>query len=274
MNKSLESKFYSESVAENAASTFLTNHFGSDIFIGADIEQIIEETTNLIYQDIDDSDYSGASITYRGQHFIVINTHQSLRSRYYSAAHELWHLAMGTDLLGSESKQFQDQASLPNFDTERAADHFAAAIMLPKEAMINTWNKYVKNKAEPNVEVAKQAVIRIANVSSMPYTAVARRLEELNLLLSTQLVKWEEKNWLEYLLSSHFPPSALDQKGNNTFDKFSHFSKVVDRLVSDQQLSLMDAARLLTHSDPSRATYYLDERKKIVAQLEEDSEDE
>lgn len=274
MSKSRESKFYSESVAENAASTFLTNHFGSDIFIGADIEQIIEETTNLIYQDIDDPDYSGAAVTYRGQHFIVINTHQSLRARYYSAAHELWHLAMDSELLGSESKQFQTQASITDFDTERAADHFAAAIMLPKEAMINTWNKYVKNKTEPNVEVAKQAVIRIANVSSMPYKAVARRLEELNLLLSTQLTKWDEEDWLKYLVSSQFPPSALDGRNNNAFDKFPYFSKAVDKLVSEKQISLMEAAKLLTHSDPSRATYYLDKRQKIVDQFLEDSEDE
>lgn len=256
----------SELIAEDLAGTFLTTQFGSDIFIGSDIQQILAEQTNIIYQDIDDPNYSGASISYKGNHFIALNTHQTLRARYYSAAHELWHLSLDINLFGSEvTKKKINQ--LRDFDSERAADHFAAAIMMPKDVMIRTWNKYVKDQTKPNVTTAKNAIIRIANMSSMPYQAVTRRLSELHLLLSTQLLELSEDDWQKYVASSDFPPSPLDRI--EPFKKFSSYTDVVSKLVAKKQLTLLEAAQLVTYADPTIATDYLEKRQTLVNQIEE-----
>ncbi|WBS98842.1 ImmA/IrrE family metallo-endopeptidase [Lacticaseibacillus paracasei] len=252
----------SESVAEDLAGTFLTTYFGSDIFISSDIERILAEKVNVIYQDIDDAKYSGAFISYKGAHFIALNTHQTPRARYYSAAHELWHLVMGSDLFGAENKQYKELIALPGFDTERAADHFAAAIMMPKDAMIKTWNQFVSNQAEPTVAVAQNAIVRIANVSSMPYEAVTRRLSELGLLLDTRLAKLTDTEWQDFVNHSSFPPSPLDKV--EPFKKFSRLTQIVNALVDKKQLSLVEAAQLTTYADPTAATDYLNKRQEII----------
>ncbi|MCE6030392.1 ImmA/IrrE family metallo-endopeptidase [Lactiplantibacillus pentosus] len=255
-----------ESVAENIASTFLTNYFGSDIFIGADIERILAEQANIIYQDVADPKYSGAAVSYKGTHFIALNTHQTLRARYASAAHELWHLGLDTNLFGDSHSKALKITTTPDFDTERAADHFAAAVMMPKDAIIRTWYKYVHNYSKPNRQLAQTAIIRVANVSSMPYEAVARRLSELDLLLSTSLVRLTEDEWQAIVSASSFPPSPLDQVV--PFKKFSHYSTVVNQLVDHQQLSLLEAAQLLTYADPTVAKNFLERRQALVNKLE------
>ena len=63
-SNSLTSTFLSESVAEDLAETFLINYFGCDLFIIADIERVLAEQVNIGYQDFDDSNYSGAAISY------------------------------------------------------------------------------------------------------------------------------------------------------------------------------------------------------------------
>lgn len=268
--RSREATYISETIAENLASDFLASDLSSNIFIGSDIEQILAEHASLIYQDIDDGTYAGASIRYKGQSFIALNTHQSLRARYYSAAHELWHLGIDSALF--ENSKYKQLAQSPHFDSERAADHFAAAIMLPKEAVTLAWYNYVKKPSKRDESAAQEAVVRIANLSAMPYQAVARRLGELNLLLSHHLVNRTEVDWLAYIRCSSFPPSPLDQV--EPFKKFSHYTTVTQQLVDKKQLSLMEAAQLLTYSDPDGAMRYLDKRQAIIDALEEGDTDE
>ena len=263
---SLASAALSEAIAEDLAGTFLANDIGSDIFIGADIERILAKKVNVIYQDINDPNYSGAAISYRGVHFIALNTHQTLRARYYSAAHELWHLVVDTDLFGIEKSKYQEVLSLPAFNTERAADRFAAAIMLPRDVMIRTWHKYVNDQTASTSVAAQEAIVRIANISAMPYAAVTRRLVELDLLANTKLAKRTDLEWQGWVNKSSFPPSPLDNIV--PFKKFPYLTQVVKRLVKQKQLSLMEAAQLTTYADPKTATSYLNKRQKIVDKLE------
>lgn len=70
-----------------------------------------------------------------GKHIIAINTNQPLRVRYYSAAHELWHLQFESGQIAIGEKQI---------DQERAADHFAAVVMLPSNLLKNIKNNFKK----------------------------------------------------------------------------------------------------------------------------------
>ena len=265
-SNSLTSTFLSESVAQDLAETFLSNYFGSDLFISADIERTLAEQVNVIYQDIEDPDYSGAAISYKGVHFIALNTHQTLRNRYYSAAHELWHLVVGSNLFSIDHTKYQKLINLPEFNTERAADHFAAAIMMPRDVMIRTWNRYIQNQASPNADMITDAIIRIANVSSMPYAAVTRRLSELDLLGNKKIAKLTDADWQKLVDNSSFPPSPLDKI--EPFKKFSRLTHVVNQLVQQKQLSLLEAAQLTTYADPDTATHYLNKRQELVNHLE------
>jgi len=266
MNKQIS---LSEATADNAADEFLKENIGSNIFIGSDIENIISKNAQVIYRDIDDTKFFGALINYKDKRFIVLNTHQDLRARYYSAAHEMWHLALASSMFGTQSEVIKNTANREDFNNERAADRFAAALMLPEIIVVNTWNKYVRQQEVPNLELAKEAVIRIANVSSMPYEAVCRRLDELHLLRSRELLHWHRKQWVGYLEQADFPPSPLDKASK--FKQFADLSVFVKKQVDGDQMTLMDAASFLTNSDPKQAINYLKLRKeKVERQLSED----
>jgi len=262
---SADKKAFSENLAELAADAFLRTNFGLELFIGADIETVLAERTAVIYQNSDDPTYAGASIHYRQQTFVVLNTHQDLRARYYSAAHELWHLALGTKWFGTASAMIEAQTALNLFDAERAADHFAAAVMLPRIMVSTTWQKAMQNQKSPEIDAMCAAIVRLANLSAMPYVAVTRRLQELGLLSSdVKLVKWHEKDWLAYLVQANFPPSPLNQPA--PFESFNVLADFVEGLVQKKQLTLIEAANLLAHTDPKRANRYLKRRQQLMAQ--------
>jgi len=262
----------SEATADNAASAFLAENIGSAIFIGADIENLISKNAQVIYQDIDDPKFFGALIDYKNKRFIALNTHQDLRARYYSAAHEMWHLALASSMFGRQSEVIKAIAASEDFNNERAADRFAAALMLPEDVVVKTWNKYVQQQEVPNSVLAKEAVIRIANVSSMPYEAVCRRLDELHLLMSHELLRWHRNQWLLYLNQTGFPPSPLDKAAD--FKQFTGLSAFIKKQVDKKQMTLIAAANFLTNSDPNQASHYLKLRKeKVTRQLAEDADD-
>jgi len=259
----------SEAIADNAANAFLEENIGSNIFIGSDIENLISKNAQVIYQDINDPKFFGALINYKDKRFIVLNTHQDLRARYYSAAHEMWHLALASSMFGRQSESIKYIADKEDFNNERAADRFAAALMLPKIIVGNTWHKYVQQQGVPNPKLAKEAVIRIANVSSMPYEAVCRRLNELDLLVSRELLNWHREQWVTYLDQAGFPPSPLDKSSN--FKQFADLSAFIKKQVDKKQMTFMEAANFLTNSDPDQAINYLKLRKeKVERQLLED----
>ena len=77
-----------------------------------------------------------SSSSFKGKAYLhAINTNQPLRVRYYSAAHELWHLRTESGEIAIGEKQI---------DQERAADHFAAVVMLPSNLLKNIKNNFKK----------------------------------------------------------------------------------------------------------------------------------
>lgn len=257
---------FSEKVAEGAAEVFLKENIGSEIFIGADIESLIAKNAQVVYQNIDDPSFFGALVAYKSKQFVVLNTHQDLRARYYSAAHEMWHLALASAMFGEQSEVIKHSAAAPNFDSERAADHFAAALMLPQATVVKIWNKYVQNQEVPTERVTKELVVRMANLAAMPYVAVCRRLSELGLPVQRTIVNWDKQRWQLYLEQSEFPPSPLDEAVG--FEKFAGLSEFVKNQVDHKQMTLMAAANFLTHADPNQATQYLKQRKEKIDRLE------
>lgn len=216
-------KQQAQMTAEAFAAAFLDDTFGHDLFLGSQIERILAEKVHLIYKYIDDEAFFGAAATHvTGEKFVVLNTHHPLRTRYFTAAHELWHL--------SEASDMQKET----FDHERAADRFAACLMLPKPLVKSLWKRF---KSQWNEE---QAVLYIADLSSAPYKTVERRITEVG---ETIKVTHTEAEWQQLREHYNLPASPLDLAIHET--KFSayekqvqlHVEKGLDRLTASNKLA-------------------------------------
>lgn len=224
-------KKQAEATAEAFATVFLDENASNSTFIGPYIEQILANKVKVIYQYVEDPKYFGAAITHEsGEQFIAINTFHSLRIRFFTVAHELWHL--------SEASKMQNE----DFDHERAADRFAAAIMLPKALTEDIWLKF--KKIYPKNQ--KEALIHVADLAAAPYETVVRRLKEIGISVSG--INLSENEWkLERALVG-LPDSMLDSPQKLIFFKdyehavknaFSHGS--LDRLTAANKLKKYDA---------------------------------
>lgn len=222
-----------EKVAEIYATSILQEVIGRDIFIGSHIERLLADKASLIYQYVEDEKYYGAAIKHQnGELFIVLNTFHSLRLRYFTAAHELWHLLEGSLM--------QDD----DFDHERAADRFAAAIMLPKELTKQLWMKFKKKGDEA-------AIIQIADLADVPYEAVIRRLRELGERMPKV---FNEVEWTTKRIELGFPISASDYSSQQT--RFLAYENIVKENVEKQGLDILAAANKLSKFAPDLAERY------------------
>jgi len=139
-------------------------------------------------------------------------------------------------------------------DQERAADHFAAVVMLPSNLLKNIKNNFKKDD--------ERLVFKIADLSSMPYQAVTRRLVELGYKLSSELKSREEAEWIQVREQIDLVPSALDKA--DSFVQFHAFLQEVDEKVNKQELTLETAANLVKHIDAKKAEQYWKKRQEIV----------
>lgn len=217
-----------EKTAEAFAASFLDDVYGYDLFLGSQIEQILSEQVHLVYKNIEDSSFFGAAVKHEtGDQFVVLNTYHPLRTRYFTAAHELWHL--------SEASQMQKE----NFDHERAADRFAASLMLPKPLVKSLWKRF---KAKWNEE---QAVLAIADLSAAPYKTVERRIVEVG---ETINVSHSEAKWQQLREHYALPDSPLDLAIHDT--KFHAYEKQV-LLYVKKGLDPLTASNKLASFAPS-----------------------
>lgn len=224
-----------EKVAEAYAASFLEDEIGCDIFVGSHIERLLAGKIHLIYQYVEDGEYFGAAIIHQnGERFVVLNSFHSLRTRYFTAAHELWHL--------SDGSQLQDN----DFDHERAADRFAAAIMLPKALTKQLWYKFKRNYG------SEVAILQIADLADVPYAAVVRRLVELGENVSIK--RFTEQEWLNKRTELGFPASSLDQPSRDM--RFAAYETVLKENIEKKGLDMLTAANKLTKFSPKIAEQY------------------
>jgi Zn-dependent peptidase ImmA (M78 family) len=239
-----------EDTAEAFAADFLEQVIDSHVFIGAYIEQVLAKRANLIFQYVEDDTYYGVAIKHMsGEAFIALNSYQPLRMRYFTAAHELWHL--------SEASKWQ----VDGFDHERAADRFAAAIMLPKSMTKEIWEKLKDNHD------TKTAIIYLADMAQVPYVAVVRRLRELHYRFSD--LSELESDWREERKHLGIAPSPLDQA--QRFESFSAYEQVVVKAVEEERLTRLSAANKLSVYRPDLARALQEDE---ISRLQEDATDD
>lgn len=238
-NHTGETKWLAETLTEQYASSFLQKNFGDEVYIGATIETLIQDSATINYQDVDDPEYYGVAIVINDMPQIVINTHQRLRTRYYSVAHELWHILVTS----GEVKE----VAIYSIDKERAADHFAAALMLPAILIRRYW---AVTKLRQTID-PETFIFYLADLSSMPYVAVERRVRELDL---TRLPKdWKtrsEDDWIQRRRELGLVASPLDSAKIQV--GFSDLSKLVSENLGAGKITTDEAISMLTYADPEK----------------------
>jgi len=233
----LDRKQQAEAIAEAMATTFIHDKYGHDLFLGGQIEHILAERANIIYQHVEDEKFFGAAVTHEnGEQFIVLNTYHPLRTRYFTASHELWHLANLIDLDNEV------------FDHERAADRFAAAIMLPKALIKDLWKKFSELYDD------ESCIIHLSDFAQVPYLAMVRRIYELGFTIPSALLKRTEHEWRDSRIELGFPYSNLDEPVKET--RFKAYEDVVKQNVEHLGLDNLVAANKLAKFAPKQAEQY------------------
>jgi len=248
-------KQVAEEIAELFAEKFLTEQFGKEMFISSNIEPILEERgAKLVYQHVKDDQYHGAAVTFNnGSMFVALNTYHPLRMRYFTAAHELWHFIDLRVALEGE------------YDSERAADRFAAAIMLPKSLIKSSWHELIKTFPK------KKVILMIADMSAMPYQAVARRLKEIGVTnLPDEIRDFTEEDWVNYRLESGMSKSPFDE--SQPVRQFKSYADNVSELVEVGELDFVTAANKISKFSPGLANKLLHENVHKLDIKQENSE--
>ncbi|WP_411348434.1 ImmA/IrrE family metallo-endopeptidase [Paenibacillus sp. WLX2291] len=244
-----------ERIGEAFAGQVLYDYFGADIFIGSGIELKLSELASVVYQDVDDADYHGATIVYpSGQTFVALNTNDSLRLRYFTAAHELWHVLD----LGNVLDEHVDQ--------EQVADRFAAALMLPEPLMRMLWGRLQKD-----TDIQKQ-ILLIADLSCMPYQAVAKRLLELKLIRNHEWIDWKEAQWIQLRQHLNYPRSPLDVAQH--LSRFHAYEQVMEQRIREHTADYLTAASKLAHTSPDQAAQYQKLASEQLQQFQQDVEND
>jgi hypothetical protein len=243
----------SEQIGEAFAPQVLIRHFGAEVFIGAAVELKLKDFAAVVYQAIPDLEYHGATISYpTGEKFVALNTCQPLRLRYFTAAHELWHVLDVKEIAGE------------GLDHERAADRFATALMMPEPLVRLLWRTLKKDMGE------EKAVMVLADMSAVPYEALARRVRELGLEISSKLQSLDGTAWLDLRQHISFTPSPLDQAYPQT--SFVQYEFVVAQAMDGQLLNEQEAVIKLAHVSPLKAEQ-LGQRVAKAIQWAEQEED-
>lgn len=247
-------KYKSEQVGEAFAYQALFEYFGAEIFIGPGLELKLQELANVIFQDVPDREYYGATVRYKsGETFVGINTQQPLRIRYFTAAHELWHLLEFSEMI------------VEDINHERAADRFAAALMMPASLIRLLWERLRKDFGH------EKTVIMIADMASAPYEAVVRRIKELKLNIPSSLMKFSESEWINQREVLRLTESPLDNAF--PFTQFRKYEKDLENSIQKGTLSKMEVASKLAQVSPSMAKEYQQEAiKKLTAAQEEEQQ--
>lgn len=245
-----------EEIGEALSHQILNKYFGAEVFIGSGIEMKLHELAHIIYQDVPDDKYFGATVTYKtGEVFVALNTHQPLRIRYFTAAHELWHLLGVTEVLEFDKK-----------NQERAADRFAAALMMPETIVTLLWDK-LRKELDP-----QRAIIRIADMASMPYKAVARRVHELKLQKSKDVQKHSEEDWLNLRREYRLIESPLDQPF--PFTSFTKYEKEIETGIENGEIDLLGAVNKLSKVAHDRAKEYQTKAMSALASIEDEIDED
>lgn len=129
-----------------------------------------------VYRPMSDCAYGLSLKSPKGYRFILVNSNSSRGRQHFTIAHELYHL-------------YYDENPRPHIcgkdgtsRTERSADRFASALLMPEEGIIGMLTD--EEYAEKRISIAQ--VLRLEQYFGVSRSTMLIRLRELNLLSVSQ----------------------------------------------------------------------------------------
>lgn len=128
-----------------------------------------------VYRPMSDYAYGLSLKSPKGHRFILVNSNSSRGRQHFTIAHELYHL-------------YYDENPHPHIcgkdgtsRTERNADRFASALLMPEEGIIGMLTD--EEYAEKKISIAK--ILRLEQYFGVSRSTMLIRLKELNLISVT-----------------------------------------------------------------------------------------
>lgn len=84
-------------------------------------------------------------------------------------------------------------------------------------------------------------VIRIADISSAPYVAVAKRLVELNLTTNKSLAEYSEEDWINMRAELNIVESPLDR--HLPINRFTDYEERIAQELENGELNYLEASK-------------------------------
>ena len=125
-----------------------------------------------VYRPLSDDAYGLSLKSPQGHRFILINSNNSRGRQHFTIAHELYHLFY--DELPHPHICCKDGAS----KTERQANRFASALLMPEEGII----EMLSDEEYANKKISIATVLKLEQYFGVSRTTMLLRLKELNLL--------------------------------------------------------------------------------------------
>lgn len=174
---------------EDRAISFANRYIGRGVIIQDDIFNIIENYDNqvtLLLFPIPDDEICGFICNYKGKIFIYVNTSLPLEKQIFTAAHELYHLLFNRDQLERGYSHLIRQEDLDGKQEERAANLFAAILLVPRALL----REQIEILQIDTANLKLLDIIRLMDMFAVPYKTMVLRLYETGILKDKETDRW------------------------------------------------------------------------------------
>lgn len=149
--------------------------------IGAQVFNILEKESHVLYYPLEDQAVWGFSEKVHGKAFVCINTSLDYDKQVFAAAHELYHLWYGNagEVLLPEAEYEEE---------ELKANRFASEFLINEELLLQEMRIYNINKACFELK----DIVRLAHLFVVPYQTMVKRLFDIGVCKESQMSKLAE----------------------------------------------------------------------------------
>lgn len=169
--------------AAQAAGTAMASYLGLGTAPGERLAEAVEQKLAIpvLFVEMPEG-ISGVAAQIAGGEAILINRHESLGRQTFDLAHELFHV-LTWDAMPPERVDRGNPSNYKAKKVEQLADNFAAALLMPAEAIVSKWER--KDEGRP----LEDWITSAANLYRVSPPAVVWRLVALGKLKKNEAEK-------------------------------------------------------------------------------------
>ena len=171
-----------ESVQATVQEKLALYHKENDV-IGAQIFNILENESRVLYYPLEDQEVWGFSETIKEEAFVCINTSIPYDKQVFAAAHELYHVwsnQIGEVILSHNLEDVSDNKE------EMKASRFAAEFLVNEKLL----RQEMKTYAISIETITEKEIVQLAGLFLVPYKTMVRRFLELGFISNENYQKF------------------------------------------------------------------------------------